>query len=68
MPRILRDLSSEGRDKVRRAIRREATEIGWTGLNNREKTTQYAKWKEEYDLTHYAIKDWIMKGFKPYGE
>ena len=63
MPRSLRDLNTDDRVAIVRAIQGEAASAGWHTLNNSQKRVLYDRWAEEYDLARPAIKDGIMKGF-----
>lgn len=63
MARTLRELNPGERSAILNRMHAEAETAGWHSLGNTRKAELYKKWELEFDLTHAAAKDGIMKGF-----
>lgn len=63
MPRTLRDLAPDDRERVVSEVHAEAQAAGWHALNNTQRAELYQQWERRYGLSHAALKDRVMKGF-----
>lgn len=56
-------ISKEEKENIRIQVHKEAEEVKWHFLNNKEKSKYYNKWSERFNIGREYLKDRIMKGF-----